>query len=151
MPDAVNPVARTGKPRSTTAVVSILAAVAAYLATDKGSGLLAQVIVFVVTAGVGALIPSLRLTDPSTRAALSTDSTVSSVLLSVATALAAAIASGELPLPDSARGLLVALLAGIAGIQFPAVNGTALAGVRGRGRAVRGTVADDPDIGPGRP
>lgn len=146
MPDAINPVARTGKPRSTTAAASILAAAAAYFATDQGSGLLSQAIVFVVVAGVGALIPSLRLTDPNTRAALSTDSTISSVLLSVATALAAAIASGELPLPDSARGMLVALLAGIAGTQFPAVNGTALA----RGRATRGTVVDDPGPGPGR-
>jgi hypothetical protein len=137
---AVNPVARTGKPRSTTAAASIAAAVVAYLATDKGSGLLAEAIVFVATAGVGTLIPSLRLTDPATRAALNTDSSISSVLLSVATALAAAIASGQLPLPDSARGMLVALLAGIAGIQFPAVNGTALAGLRGR----RGTVREVP-------
>jgi hypothetical protein len=134
-PPSTNPVARTGWPRSTTAVASAGGAGLVYaLADGLGSGLTMQAVVFAVVAILGLVVPSLRLTDPATRQPLTKDSSLSSIVLSLAAALATAYAAGELPIPDEARGLFAALMAALTGTHVPSLLGTAAGGRR---RAVR--------------
>lgn len=121
-----HPVARTGYPRSITAVGSVAGAGAVYaLADGLGNGTLMQALVFVVVGGLTIFLPSLRLTDPRTRLPLTRDSSLSSILYALAAGLVSAYAAGSLPLPDEARGLITALIALIGPGLFPSVLGTA--------------------------
>jgi hypothetical protein len=122
-------------PRTVTTAASVAGGAAVWAAAaNLDNGVLVQIIVFIVVAALGVAVPSLRLTDPATRQPLTRDSSLSSIILSLATALGTAWMAGDIPLPDSARGFLSALVALYSGTVAPSVVGSAL----GRRRAVRG-------------
>lgn len=120
------PPERTGLPRTTTAGASTAGAALAYLLTENlGSGLPMQVAVFAVVAALGLLVPSLRHpVDPTVPRSNPTDISASSIILSLAYAVAAAYAAGDLPVPDEMRGLFVALIAAVSGTHVPSVAGS---------------------------
>jgi hypothetical protein len=122
-----NPVARSGWPRSTTAAGAVVGGGAVYALTDGlGNGLTMQAVVFLVVAALGLVLPSLRLTDPTTRQPLTRDSSLTSIILSLASAFATAYAAGDLPVPDEMRGLFAALLAALTATHVPSLLGTAV-------------------------
>jgi uncharacterized membrane protein YfcA len=139
--DPVHPAARSGLPRATSTGVSTIGGLAAYLLADNlDPNLLMQGLVFVIVAALGALLPSLRLTNPETRQALTRDSSLASIMGAVVAGLSAAYAAGEIPLPDEARGLFAGVIAWLSGTQVPSLLGTARGG---RFRATRGLGAPD--------
>jgi hypothetical protein len=123
-------------PRTTAAVLAVLAAGTAWFVNRLGLDTTTQRLVTVGLVGLaGVAFPSLLLVDPLSGQRITMDSRLSSVLLAVSAAGLAYVIPG-LPVPESADGTIAAIITALAGLVIPSV-------LPDRKRPVRSDVVED--------